>query len=392
MEQKIPECVVDIMELIHNQNKKCYIVGGAPRDTVLGKEPKDYDLCTNIPLLELQLLIPHFHLMKKTDLRNAGITRIGDTIIEISELKGESLEEDILKRDFTINGLAMSKDGVIIDPYNYQQDISKRVLSLIDKTGNSISENPMLILRAMRIASQNKLIIDENTKEQIKARGVNLTKVIGQKAYGEFSKLLLTEDFSKYLDEYFKVFIMLIPELINIPNLENTYKLLNLTPSNIALKLAALFTYNKNNIQDFTQFANRMCIDKKTIKLVTLLLSYKSKNIDISQSGINRTIHEFNIQSVDLLFAYKKLILSLDNQDTNHLKLAQHHYQKTIDEIISTRISQLTVNQEKIESMGFNQEEAQLIFEDVKGRIITNTLQNTENSITAYILNKHKKS
>ena len=392
MEQKIPKSVVDIIELIHNQNKICYIVGGAPRDILLGKEPKDYDLCTDIPLQELQLLIPHFHLMKQTDLRNAGITRIEDTIIEISELKGTTLEEDILRRDFTINGIAMSKDGTIVDPYNYQQDISKRALSLIDKTGNSISENPMLILRAMRIASQNNLTIDENTKEQIKARGVNLTKVIGQRAYGEFSKLLLTEDFYKYLDEYFKIFIMLIPELINNPKLEKTYKLLKLTPGNIVLKLAALFTYNKNNIQDFTQFANRMCIDKKTIKLVSLLLSYKNKNIDISQSGINRTIHEFNIQNVDLLFAYKKIILSLDNQDTNHLLLAQHHYQKAIDEIISTRISQLTVNQEKIESLGFNQEEAHIIFEDVKGRIISNTLQNTESSITAYILNKHKKS
>ena len=392
MEQKIPTCVVDIIELINNQNKQCYIIGGAPRDMLLGHKPNDFDLCTDISLIELQTLMPHFHLMKQTELRNAGITRIGETIIEISEFKGRTLEEDILKRDFTINGIAMDNDGNIIDPYNYQQDIKNKTLTLIDKTGRSIIENPMLILRAMRIASQYDLSIDENTKKNIKSNGVNLTKVIGQRAYGEFSKLLLTENFPYYLDEYFKIFIMLIPELINIPELDKTYKQLSLSPKNLVLKLASLFTYNKNNIQDFTQFANRMCIDKKTIKLVSLLLSYKNRDIDVSQSGINRTIQEFNIQNVDLLFAYKKLLLTLDNQDTNYLTVAQQKYQTVIDDIITTRISQLKINQEKIQTMGFNQEEAKLIYEDVKGRILTNTLQNTEYSIEAYILNKHKKS
>ena len=392
MEQKIPACVVDIIELINSHNKECYIVGGAPRDILLGRIPKDFDLCTNISLAQLQELIPHFHLMKKTELRNAGITRIGDTIIEISEMKGKSLEDDLLKRDFTINGIAMDKEGTIIDPYNFQLDLQDKTLSLIDKTGKSILENPMLILRAMRIASQKGLSIDKDTKEQIKANSVSLTKIIGQRAYSELLKLILTDNLSSYIDEYFKAFIMLIPELINIADLNKMYKLLKLTPSNIILKLAALFTYNKNSVQDFTQFANRMCIDKKTIKLVTLLLTYKDKNIDTAQSSINRTIKEFNIQNVDLLFAYKKAYLTVEEQETKDLSIAQFHYQNAIDEIIKLKVSQIKFNKEKIESMGFNQEEAQLIYEDIKGRIITDSLTNTDFSIQAYILNKHKKS
>ena len=392
MEQKIPACVVDIIELINSHNKECYIVGGAPRDILLGRIPKDFDLCTNISLTQLQELIPHFHLMKKTELRNAGITRIGDTIIEISEMKGKSLEDDLLKRDFTINGIAMDKEGTIIDPYNFQLDLQDKTLSLIDKTGKSILENPMLILRAMRIASQKGLSIDKVTKEQIKANSVSLTKIIGQRAYSELSKLILTDNLSSYIDEYFKAFIMLIPELINIADLNKMYNLLKLIPSNIILKLAALFTYNKNSIQDFTQFANRMFIDKKTIKLVTLLLTYKDKNIDTAQSSINRVIKEFNIQNVDLLFAYKKAYLTIEEQETKDLSIAQFHYQNAIDEIIKLKVSQIKFNKEKIESMGFNQEEAQLIYEDIKGRIITDSLTNTDYSIQAYILNKHKKS
>ena len=135
-----------------------------------------------------------------------------------------------------------------------------------------------------------------------------------------------------------------------------------------------------------------MCIDKKTIRIVSLLLSYKDKDIDISQSGINRTIHEFNIQYVDLLFAYKKVIMTIENQDTKYLDIARKKYQKVIDEIVATRTSNLKINIERIAQLGYTQQEAEIILSDVKGKIISNSLQNTEYSIEAYILNKHKKS
>lgn len=392
MEHKIPKYVVDIMKVIHKQNKQSYIIGGATRDMLLGKMPNDYDLCTNLSLEELKKIIPNFHIMKKTEIRNTGIIRKNNLVIEISGLKGKTLEEDILARDFTINAIAMDYNGNIIDPYNYQKDLSERKLSLIDKTGESIKKNPLIILRALRIASQNNLQIDENTKEQIQKNGIILSRIIGQRGLQELSKLLLTEKFPEYLDEYFKVLIMLIPELINIYDLEQTNKLLKIIPSNLALKFAVLFTYNKNSIQDFTQFANRMKLDKKTTKLVKTLLTYKDKEIPISQEGIMSTIHEFNIQNVDLLFAYKKSYLLNEEKDINNLETAKGYYQKTINEIIQTKLTNLQFNQEKIEEMGFSKKEAKMIFMDIRGRIITDSLHNSESSIRAYILNKHKKS
>ena len=82
----------------------------------------------------------------------------------------------------------------------------------------------------------------------------------------------------------------------------------------------------------------------------------------------------------------------LENQETKSIDKAKNKYQKTLDEIISSRISNLQINLDIITAMGFGKEEAELILSDVKGRIITNSLQNNENSIEAYILNKHKKS
>ena len=394
MEKQIPRIVVDIMTLINNQNKKVFIVGGAVRDFIIGKIPKDYDLCTNHPLLAIKEQIPNFHLMKQTPIRNAGVIRMNDIVMEISELKGETLEDDILKRDFTINGIAMDIDGNIIDPYNFQTDIEQKRISLIDKTGESIRTNPLLMLRAIRLACQLDFEIDEETKNQMKKNKLTIARILGQRIYLELAKMIVTDKFPKYLDEYFDIFIMIVPELINInfENIEKRKKLLSIMPNNIYLKIAALFSYNGNPTQDFTQFANRMMLDKKTTKIVLTLLSYKNKELDVSRNGISRAIHEFNVQNVDLLFAYKKALMSANNECTTSLDIVKGLYQSVVDQVIESRISNLQLNLDKLVEMGYTRDESTLILEDVKGRVITCSLQNDERSINSYVLNNYKRS
>jgi tRNA nucleotidyltransferase (CCA-adding enzyme) len=314
--------------------------------------------------------------------------------MEISEFKGETIEEDILKRDFTINGIAMDKDGNIIDPYNFQTDINQKRISLIDKTGESIRINPLLILRAIRLACQLDFEIEEETKEQMKKNKLTIARIIGQRVYIELAKMIVTDKFPKYLDEYFDIFIMILPELINInfEDMQKRNRLLSVMPNNIALKLAALFSYNGNPTQDFTQFANRMMLDKKTTKLVLTLLSYKDKDININKNGINRVIYEFNVQNVDLLFAYKKALMSVNHECTVPLDRVRELYQIVVDQVIQSKISNLQINTDRLIEMGYSKEDATLILEDVKGRVIRSTLQNDERSINSYILNNYKRS
>ena len=143
---EIPEEVVDILKLINSQNYEAFLIGGAVRDILNSQIPKDYDICTNMPLEELKKVLPNFHLMKKTNIRNAGIIIINNISIEISMYKGKNLKEDILKRDFTINGIALSHIEGLIDYYNFRTDIEKKKIRLIDNTSNSIKENPIIIL------------------------------------------------------------------------------------------------------------------------------------------------------------------------------------------------------------------------------------------------------
>ena len=100
-----------LLRLQNNQGYEAYLVGGAVRDTVLDKPNKDYDICTNMPLPQIKELFPKFHIMKPNNHRNTGVMRFNNLEIEISTYKGKSIQEDLSNRDFTINAIALDKNG-----------------------------------------------------------------------------------------------------------------------------------------------------------------------------------------------------------------------------------------------------------------------------------------
>ena len=118
MKLSMNSSIVEILTIINKQGYEAYLVGGAVRDAILDKPNKDYDICTNMPLHKIKELYPKFHIMKPNGHRNTGVMILNGLEIEISEFKGNTIAEDLHNRDFTINAMALDKDGNLIDPYN----------------------------------------------------------------------------------------------------------------------------------------------------------------------------------------------------------------------------------------------------------------------------------
>lgn len=394
MKSKLPNNVVNIMRLINKQNKESYIIGSAVRELIMYNKAYDFDLYTNLSLCKLQEQIPNINIIKTNEGKKAGIIKENDCIIKIYELCTERLEEEMIKKDFTIEGIAMDEEGNIIDLYNFQKDIYNKKVSLIDQTGTSLKIEPALILKALRLSCQLDFEIDEKTKELIFQNKLSTTKTIESNNFTEISEMITKDKFPDIFEEYFNVFLMIIPEIINV-KLDDYIKrkmLLTIIPDNLILKLAALFTYNTDNNRDFQQFANRMKLDRKTTRLVLKLLSYKDREISNSDEDINNIIKEFNIQSVDLLFAYKKAVMIADNECIKNLEEIKNIFQAKINELTKFKISNIQVNLEKIVSMGYSQEESNIIFDDIRRRILTESLQNNPQSIRSYVLSNYKRS
>lgn len=169
---KIPDTVKEIIQKINNSGYEAYLVGGAVRDSLLEKNTKDYDICTNMPLSCIKELFPKFVIMKPNNHRNTGVIRLDGQEIEISEFRGKNIIEDLSNRDFSINAIAVDKDGNIIDPFKGIDSINKKELSLIKKNGEAFETDPLRILRAIRLASKLNFEIDKNCKEQMNAKKI----------------------------------------------------------------------------------------------------------------------------------------------------------------------------------------------------------------------------
>ena len=164
----------DVAEKIKNAGGKLYLVGGSIRDKLLGLEPKDFDYCvTGLSAEEFQMLFPDAIIRGKDfsvfDLdgseyalarRERKISK-GHDGFEIESDKKITIEEDLIRRDITINSMAYDiLEERLIDPFNGRKDCENKI---IRATSNAFSEDPLRVYRAARFAAKYGFEIEEKT-------------------------------------------------------------------------------------------------------------------------------------------------------------------------------------------------------------------------------------
>ena len=245
--------VKKIMELITKDGYECYLVGGAVRDSILNRKSKDYDFTTNMPLSILKEKLPKLVIMKENSHRNTAIYKKDKEIYEITMLRGKDIYEDLLYRDFTMNAIAVDKEGNYMDPFSGIEDIYNRKITLVQEDGEGFILDPLRILRAIRQADSLDFEIDENTKKEMIKKKHLLEEVAKERIYNELKRIILSGTIEKYLIEYKEIFFEIIKELKTCDNFlskndyhiydvyQHTVKVVQNTNPNLYLRLAALF-------------------------------------------------------------------------------------------------------------------------------------------------------
>lgn len=251
-----------------------YLVGGACRDHLLNKEPKDYDFCTPAEPDEIERLI-------KADKRKAYLTgkrfgtlgcKVDGEMVEITTFRTEkykkgsrkpdveyvkTIHEDLSRRDFTINAMALRLHKgklKLIDPFGGQKDLEAGVIRAVGHPKQRFKEDPLRILRAVRFACRLGFEIEENTEKKMKLKGIYLLDISKERWMMELDKILLSE-YSGYglrllwENELFK---FIIPELQLQLNYDqnsqyhkfsldiHTIKVVAATPKDLDLRWSAL--------------------------------------------------------------------------------------------------------------------------------------------------------
>lgn len=226
---ELPEKVRQIIEQIQKHGFEAYAVGGCVRDSLLGKTPHDYDVCTNCTPDKMLEVFANFRTIE-TGLKHGTLTvLIEGEPVEITCYRSDgeyighrkpaqvtfesSLEEDLKRRDFTVNAMAYSPNDGLIDLYGGQSDLSKGIIRCVGEPEKRFDEDALRILRGLRFSSCLGFAIEEKTAKAILAQRELLKSISAERITAELKRLLCGKDVRRILLDYREVIGVFIPEL-----------------------------------------------------------------------------------------------------------------------------------------------------------------------------------
>ena len=210
---KLPKDINKILKTIEDAGYKAYVVGGSVRDALLGMTPQDWDLASSAPAEKIIELFPQ---AVASGVR-FGVVQVtsGDTTADVAALRidgnytdfrrpdevifTDNIEEDLARRDFTINGMAFHPERGLTDPYNGQKDLKSRLIRTIGDPKQRFTEDPLRILRGIRIAGQLDFDIAMDVFTAMRETSELLSQISIERRRQEFEKLLMTPNTGKAL-------------------------------------------------------------------------------------------------------------------------------------------------------------------------------------------------
>lgn len=245
-----------LLARLHGAGYAAYAVGGCVRDSLLGRTPQDWDLCTSARPEQVLALFGEGQCIP-TGLQHGTVTiKYGGQLYETTTFRTEGaytdgrhpdevhfvpdVRQDLARRDFTINAMAYNDAEGLIDPFGGQQDLQQGILRAVGDPATRFEEDALRILRLYRFAARFGFAIDPPTGQAARALCAHLDCVSVERIEEELSKLLAAPAPAAYLDE--KILKVIIPEL-SAPALQAAKPVVDACPAgaeNLPVRLAAL--------------------------------------------------------------------------------------------------------------------------------------------------------
>jgi poly(A) polymerase/tRNA nucleotidyltransferase (CCA-adding enzyme) len=212
MKTDVPVEVSEVCAALAQAGFEAYLVGGCVRDILLKREPKDWDVTTNAKPEEIQKLFED--TVYENDFGTVGVkTESEDPKLKVIEattyrIEGkytdkrhpdevrfaQTIEEDLSRRDFTVNAMAMDLKGEIVDPFGGQKDLKAKIIRTVGDADQRFSEDALRLMRAVRFAVELGFEIEPNTRRAITVHARELEIVAKERVRDELTKIMMTRD------------------------------------------------------------------------------------------------------------------------------------------------------------------------------------------------------
>ncbi len=231
--KEIPKEAKKIIAKLEKAGFEAYIVGGCVRDILREAEPEDWDVTTNAKPEEIQKIFPESFYENKfltvTVRTESENPKLGEIEVTTYRTEGKysdkrhpeeidfakNLKEDLARRDFTVNAIAMDSNGKIIDPFYGQADIKSKIIRAVGKAEDRFSEDALRMMRAVRLTTVLDFKIEDNTAKAIEEKSAGLKKISQERIRDEFLKIIMAEKAANGIELLRKIGLLkyIIPEL-----------------------------------------------------------------------------------------------------------------------------------------------------------------------------------
>ncbi len=322
VEFQVPEQVTKICRILSEHGEDGYLVGGSLRDLLLENVPDDWDLATTATP---DKMLRMFHRVIPTGIEHGTVTVLMDREgFEVTTLRSEKgysdgrhpdsvkfvtgIEEDLSRRDFTVNAIAWNPlTREIFDPFDGERDLRKRRLVAVGNAETRFNEDGLRIMRAARFAATLEFEIEPSTADAIPRTAHRLENVSVERKRDEFLKLMQANRPSRGLrlllqNDVFKYVCPTADECRPDSDWDQTLAFVDSVPAHLHLRLVAFWT--GIDARKVTNWLERFLIDRRTRKQVLHLLQFfsVSPGKSCSDGTLRRYISEVGKDAVpDLL-------------------------------------------------------------------------------------------
>lgn len=370
MQLILPEEVRKIIGVLKERGYEAYAVGGCVRDSLLGREPDDWDITTSAKPQEIKAL---FRRTVDTGLQHGTVTVLmGHNGYEVTtyRLDGEyedgrhpkevaftdNLVEDLKRRDFTINAMAYSEFGGLVDVFDGAGDLRRGIIRCVGDAKERFAEDALRILRAVRFCAQLGFSMEAQTMEAIRELSANMRLVSAERIQVELVKLLVSPH-PGYLRQAWELGVtgVILPELDlamktpqNNPHHiwsvgEHTLKALEEVRADKVLRLAILLhdlgkplvrTTDEDGIDHFyghpqegaelaRDILKRLKFDNDTLCKVVSLVRYHGTRPQPSEKNVRKHVNQVGEALYPLLLEVQRADAMAKNPETRQKRLRQ---------------------------------------------------------------------
>ena len=438
---KIPKSVQKVLEMLERSGHEAWCVGGCVRDSLLGLEPGDWDVTTSA--LPEQTLAVFGEAAFPTGLQHGTVTvRLDGVSVEVTTYRVDgaysdhrrpeqvtftrSLEEDLRRRDFTVNAMAVNLAGRLRDPFGGRADLEAGLLRAVGEPDRRFDEDALRILRGLRFSAVLGFAIEKETGRSILRNRELLRDIAAERIQVEFFKLLCGKNAVEVLRGYPEVIGVFWPEILPMVGFdqrnyhhcydvwEHTLHALAEVPGEAVLRCAVLlhdvgkvecFTIDEQGSGHFyghpkisARLADGMLRRLKCAnefrQTVVRLVEWHDKNIPRTDKSVRRALMHLGEEDLRRLIAVKRADNLAQASEFHATQLELDKFEAIMERLLAEKAcfsrKDLAVNGKDLTDMGLRGPVVGLVLQALLEQVVDGELPNDRSLLLREVKNKVK--